>query len=80
MGSRKAIQELQQLQRQHEALRRELVEGLPSVFNIPVDDVPEFKIDPTTGTQSGILVSGGMRYKYKLGNGIKTLEPDAGMT
>ncbi|NER78083.1 MAG: hypothetical protein F6K42_00605 [Leptolyngbya sp. SIO1D8] len=68
------MRELQQLQRQHEALRQELVEGLPSVFNITVDDVIDFNIDPETGFQSGTLMSGGKTYTYELGAGVKKLE------
>ncbi|MBE7381264.1 MAG: hypothetical protein F6J95_007620 [Leptolyngbya sp. SIO1E4] len=71
MDPNKAVQELQQ---QHEAVRQRLIQGLPAVFNIPVDDVTDFNIDPDTGTQSGTLVSEGKAYTYALGNGVKKLE------
>lgn len=59
---------------QHDQVRAALIRRLPAIFNCPVEDVEEFKFSDNGQSQSGILVSGGVRYRYQIGQGRKVLE------
>jgi hypothetical protein len=71
---KEAAQQIEAFREKHEAVKAKLIQALPQIFSCPVDDIETFSFDLDAGTQSGIFVSGGIRYQYKIGHGRKSLE------
>lgn len=65
---------LKALKAQHEALGEYLQENLPSLFNIPVDEVVDFQPADSDGGIVGLIKSGEQYYKFTLANGNKILQ------
>jgi len=66
---------LEELRSQHEATMSQVKAKLPAVFGIDIEDVPNAEWDHKQGFMYGTLVSGGKTYKWKLGQGRKSLVP-----
>jgi hypothetical protein len=74
MTPKDALEALEALKAQHEALGKQLEETLPNLFNIPVDEVVDFQPAGPGGGVVGLLKSGEQYYKFTLANGRKTLQ------
>jgi hypothetical protein len=76
MSKNDAVQKLEALRQEHEKVRDALMTALPKLFNTPVDDIPELHI--TGLVYTGILISGGTRYRFRVDGkaGVKELAPE----
>ncbi|NEZ65659.1 hypothetical protein D0962_23365 [Leptolyngbyaceae cyanobacterium CCMR0082] len=57
-----------------DSYKRQLLQDLPQEFvGIQVDDVVDFKTEDD-GTETGIIISGDKRYRYRIDDNQKILE------
>lgn len=66
------------LKAQQEAFDRELAKDLSETFGIPVSGVEGYTADQDTMTETGVLVSGGTRFRFRIDGaaGVKELLPE----
>ena len=63
---------INQLRRLLDGYKQELLDDLPDTFNIPVDDVIDYK--DVDGVETGIIISGQKRYRYTIDESQKLLD------
>ena len=56
-----------------DSYKRQLLQDLPQEFDIQIDDVMDFKTEDD-GTETGIIISGNKRYRYRIDDNQKILD------